>query len=182
MTVMITGHRQIVPLNHGGSPWPEYSASVRNHHENVIQVFVGLCWFLKNQHNHKEFISGMAIGADQLFAKAILKLQDVDPEVVLHTAIPFKGQESKWPLQSQTEYNSILNKMRGSKNIVCDDGYASWKMQKRNEWMVDRSEVVIALFNRKKQKGGTHNCVSYALNKGRHLIYVDPTTLIITET
>jgi uncharacterized phage-like protein YoqJ len=38
---------------------------------------------------------------------------------------------------------------------ICDDPYEPWKMQKRNEWMVDNSDADIAVWN--SQPGGTKN-------------------------
>lgn len=37
-------------------------------------------------------------------------------------------------------------------------------MQSRNEWMVNRSNIVIALWDG-SEKGGTYNCLKYAKSK-----------------
>ena len=45
-------------------------------------------------------------------------------------------------------------------------------MQTRNEWMVDKADVVIACFD--GTNGGTANCVNYAREKNKELIIIDP--------
>ncbi len=50
------------------------------------------------------------------------------------------------------------------------DDYFTGCYQVRNEWMVDRSNLVIAAFNH--QKSGTKNTVDYAGRKGIKVINV----------
>ena len=42
----------------------------------------------------------------------------------------------------------------------------------RNEWMVDQSEIVIAIFDG-RQHGGTKHCLSYARRQGKRIIWYD---------
>jgi uncharacterized phage-like protein YoqJ len=104
-------------------------------------------------------ISGLALGWDTAIARAALKLQ-----IPLAAAIPFEGQESKWPDESQVEYHAI--RARASWLIVvCPGGYGREKMQIRNRWMVDYSSALLALWN--GTAGGTANTVRYAGQVGR---------------
>jgi uncharacterized phage-like protein YoqJ len=57
--------------------------------------------------------------------------------------------------------------------IVNPGEYAAWKMQKRNEWMVDRCTALIAVYN-SDQTGGTRNCVEYAKKVGRRIVTINP--------
>lgn len=104
-------------------------------------------------------ISGMALGWDQALAEAALLLA-----FPLVAAIPFEGQEKAWPQSSQDLFNEILEEC-SQLVYVSDPGYAAWKMQKRNEWMVDQSHVVLALWD--GSDGGTANCVRYANKMGK---------------
>lgn len=45
-------------------------------------------------------------------------------------------------------------------------------MQKRNEWMVDNCDILIAVWD--KSPGGTKNCVDYAESKKKQIIYINP--------
>lgn len=112
-------------------------------------------------------ISGMALGVDTIFAFRVLKLH-----IPLIAAVPFAGQETIWPESSQKIYRDILNNSLTSLHIVCEGGYASWKFQKRNEWMVDNCNVLLACWD--GSEGGTANCVAYARKIGREIVRVDP--------
>jgi uncharacterized phage-like protein YoqJ len=104
-------------------------------------------------------ISGMALGWDTAFGWAAVHLR-----IPLIAAVPFRGQESRWPVSSQTLYRLLLDRAEDVV-VVCDGGYAVWKLQKRNEWMVDHADRMCALWD--GSAGGTRNCVEYALNKGK---------------
>lgn len=107
-------------------------------------------------------ISGMALGWDSALAEAACQL-----EIPWTAAIPFEGQESRWPKQSQDIYKKTL--MFAEKVVyVSEPGYAVWKMQKRNEWMVDNSDLVLALWD--GSDGGTANCVRYANKVGKEVV------------
>mgnify|MGYP001212151880 CR=1 FL=1 len=110
----------------------------------------------------KKVISGMAIGWDQALAEAAVKLG-----IPFVAAIPFKGQESRWPKESQKKYHELL--ARAAEVVDTSNGqpYHPRRMQVRNEWMVDNSDLVVALFN--GTKGGTYNCVKYAKCKAARI-------------
>lgn len=101
-------------------------------------------------------ICGMALGWDMAFGQAAVELG-----IPMHAAVPFQGQEGKWPNSSQTYYRGLLA-LATSVTIVCPGGYAPHKMQVRNEWMVNRADRLCALWD--GSNGGTGNCVGYAVN------------------
>lgn len=116
------------------------------------------------QHRPFGVISGMALGWDTAWAEAAL-----DAGVPLLAAVPFAGQESRWPQESQRRFRSILE--RAAKIVtVCDGGYAAWKMQRRNEYMVEHCSALVALWN--GTTGGTGNCVAYAERVQKPIINV----------
>lgn len=99
-------------------------------------------------------ISGMALGWDQALAQAA-----VDLDIPFTAAVPFEGQEGKWPARSQTVFRTLLDKA-SEVVIVSPGGYDVRKMQLRNVWMVDNCDRVLALWN--GTSGGTRNCLDYA--------------------
>jgi uncharacterized phage-like protein YoqJ len=102
-------------------------------------------------------ISGMALGFDTILAQCTLQ-----KKIPLIAAVPFQGFHLKWPEQSQRAFLDLLKQCE-EVHYVCDGGYAAWKMQKRNEWMVDNSEIQLAMWD--GSEGGTKNCYEYALKK-----------------
>ena len=114
-------------------------------------------------------LTGMALGVDMLFANVA-----INQKIPFIACIPFKGQESKWPEHSQRLYRKILS-YACEEFTVCKGGYASYKMQKRNEEMVDRCDLLIGVWD--GSKGGTYNCINYAIDHGREIVRINPTEL-----
>jgi hypothetical protein len=43
-------------------------------------------------------------------------------------------------------------------------------MQRRNEAMVNNSNLVLSLWNPEKKQGGTFNCIQYAIKKDKPIL------------
>ena len=114
------------------------------------------------------FISGMARGVDIWAAEIVLKLRDAGKPVRLICASPYEGFESRWEPDWKDRYHNILSKADHTV-FVCKH-YSRGCFQIRNEWMVDHSARVIAVFN--GEKSGTKNTIDYASRKGTPIIYV----------
>ena len=116
------------------------------------------------------FITGMARGVDIWAAEIVLRLRNEGQNVKLICAGPYEGFERGWSHDWQQRYNAV----RRSADLVryiCP-GYSRACFQIRNEWMVDHSALVIAVFN--GQPSGTKNTIDYAKRKGvayRNIIY-----------
>lgn len=104
---------------------------------------------LLKENNCNEAITGMALGVDTIFALAVLELKEEGYDIKLHCAIPCKNHSCKWIKESKP-----------------------WIMQKRNEYMVDLADKVIAVWD--GSKGGTGNCVRYAEKCGKEIIRIIP--------
>lgn len=105
-------------------------------------------------------LTGMALGWDQAVARAC-----VFWNVPFVAVVPFTGQESRWPLSSQRAYRSLISSACRVV-VVSEGGFSADKMMKRNRWMVDNSDRLLALLGR-WETGGTWNCVKYANKVGR---------------
>lgn len=104
-------------------------------------------------------ISGMAQGWDVAWARAAVWCN-----IPFIAALPFYNQHCKWPAHVQAVHFDLLRKA-ADVAIVCEGEYAGWKMQRRNEWMVDRADRVAALWD--GSPGGTGNCIAYANRVGK---------------
>lgn len=174
MGIMVTGHRKLVPAGHTGSPWPDQNPSVRAHHDVLRQTMAGVITNWHQQSGWIDCISGMALGADTLFAEAVLEVKRMGFPVRLIAAVPFAGQESKWTAKAQTKFREILSQA-DHVEIVSQGAYAPNKMQIRNKWMVDRALPVLAVWDG-RQSGGTWNCIKYALQQGKWVMQLNPQT------
>lgn len=120
-------------------------------------------------------ISGMALGADTIWALVAIKMKKRFPDVFeLESAIPCKGQESRWPDDDKVRYQRIL-KHADIITQVSHEEYAPWLMQKRNEYIVDQSDIVFAIWD-SLEKGGTWNAIRYAKEKNKNIYKYFPLT------
>lgn len=117
------------------------------------------------------FITGMALGIDMWAARIVFKVKEKYPHIKLIAAVPCKNQHNKWIDESKREWQMIINRC-DEVHYVTNEEYTKWCMQKRNEWMVDNSQYVIAVWN--GGKGGTGNCVNYAKKLNKEITYLNP--------
>ena len=113
------------------------------------------------------FITGMAMGTDIWAAEIVLERKKRN-NLHLICALPHPGFDSRRSMTEKIRFNKIIKKADLVKEI--NDHYFNGCYQVRNEWMVDRSNLVIAVFN--GQKSGTKNTVDYAMRKGIRVINV----------
>lgn len=118
-----------------------------------------------------EAVTGMALGVDQLFAEAVIELKREGYPIKLHCAIPCQNHSIKWPDASKKKYAEILAEA-DEITLVTDGPYNSWVMEKRNRYMVDISDEVLAVYT--GEPGGTRNCIKYATEKGKKVTVIDP--------
>ena len=128
-------------------------------------VLIAEQWLDENKPT--KVISGMALGWDLALAQAT-----INKNIPLICAIPCKDQNCKWTLKQQIFYKKILSIVIENPIhkvvYVSDKAYTSKCMQKRNEWMVDHCDVVLAIWD--GTMGGTYNCIKYAINKQKLII------------
>ena len=106
------------------------------------------------------FVSGMARGVDIWAAEIVLRLQDEGEPIHLICASPFEGFERSWSNDWKQRYTDVMSRADLVK-FVCKD-YCRACFQIRNEWMVDHSARVVAVYN--GELGGTINTIQYAKN------------------
>lgn len=108
------------------------------------------------------FISGMARGVDIWAAEIVLKLRSEGCPIRLICASPYEGFEKGWSVEWQQRYRTIMESA-DQVTYICS-GYNRSCFQIRNEWMVNHSARVIAVFD--GEKGGTKNTIDYAIKRG----------------
>ncbi|WP_442636539.1 SLOG family protein [Rossellomorea marisflavi] len=127
------------------------------------------------ENNHVDtFITGMALGIDMWAGRIVLKLKEKYPSIKLIAAVPCLNHSGKWNQASKNEWQHIIDKC-DKVHYVSNEAYTAWCMQKRNEWMVDNADYVIAVWD--GTKGGTGNCVNYARKKNKSITSLHPMSL-----
>lgn len=120
------------------------------------------------QDGYVTFITGMATGTDIWAGEIVLERKKHNKNIHLICALPHPGFESRRSLTEKMRFNKIIKNADLVKEI--NDHYFTACYQVRNEWMVDHSNLVIAVFN--GQKSGTKNTVDYAKRKGINMVNV----------
>ena len=104
------------------------------------------------------FISGMARGVDLWAVEIVLDLRANGAAIRLIRASPYRGFEVRWSQDWQERYRRVMEQANLVR-FICPS--YSWDcFQRRNEWMIDHSARVIAVYN--GGPGGTRNTVEYA--------------------
>ena len=115
-------------------------------------------------------LTGMALGVDQAFAEACLTTQT--PFVAY---IPFPGQASRWPKQSQTRYEELL-RLAMDRLIVCHtaktDAEVREALMARNSRLVTDAHAAIAVWD--GSAGGTADAVRKLRTRQHPLIILHP--------
>ena len=162
---MITGHR---PQKVGGYQTPNPTEQwVRS---QLRALLIGL----KARHpDDLTAISGMAVGVDTIWAEEAVRLG-----IPFVAAVPFRGQERRWPGSSQQTHRRLI--ARACEVVYVDEevGYVEdtiiAMLSSRNRWMVDHSDATIAVWD--GSKGGTRNAVEMTWRAGRSVLVLDPAT------
>ena len=111
------------------------------------------------ENGYHRFFTGMAIGVDTWAAEAVLELKEKYPLIKLLAAVPCTQQEKTWPRASKERYHRILNAC-DEVHQVSDQPYSAKRMLDRDQYMVDRSQRIIAVYNGKP--GGTAHTIQRA--------------------
>ena len=104
------------------------------------------------------FISGMARGSDIYAAELVLEYRAQYPDIHLICALPHPDFEKHWSSEWQQRYRKILMAADYVK-VICPV-FSMSSYQLRNEWMVNHSSLLIAVYN--GRAGGTRNTIEYA--------------------
>ncbi len=114
------------------------------------------------------FITGMAPGVDIWAAEIVLEKKRENDALHLICAVPHPDFEKCRGFFEEQRYNCIIK--NADYVTAISDHYYKACYQKRNEWMVDRSSLVIAVWN--GQPSGTKNTIDYAKRRGVKVVNV----------
>ena len=106
-----------------------------------------------------------------MFCESVLRLKERHPEVVLEAAVPFPGQAGRWKAPQQDRYRRLLAQC--DLETVVQQEYTPDCMLRRNYYMVERSSLLIALYDG-NPGGGTCKTLLYAIRRALEVIQLDP--------
>ena len=103
----------------------------------------------------------MAYGVDIWAGQIVAEEKKTNPELHLIAAIPWPGFSANWSKEWREQYAALL-KEADYVTTICDT-FEDDVFNKRNRWMVDHSNRIIAYFN--GERGGTLNTIDYAIRQ-----------------
>lgn len=121
-------------------------------------------------------ISSLAIGADQLFAKAVL-----DAGGSLEAVIPFDRYAENFQHRDRIAFGNLRN-ASSRVEVLATMGSEEESYLAAGKRVVDLSDVVFAVWNGMPAAGlgGTADIVSYARARNKRLIHIDPVRRTVT--
>ena len=145
-TCCVTGHREI-PAERAGR--------IREllHQEILTAIADG----------YTHFISGFADGADLLFAEIVAELKEIYP-ITLEAAIPYPGR-MKTPDKTFQRLIRCCDIVK-----IHSNAYSKGCYMRRNRYMVDQSQRVIAVYDG-RPTGGTAATLRYAGGKDVRVVW-----------
>lgn len=161
MICCVTGHRP------KGFPFPRnkenelYKLYLKNL-KKEIKILIG--------EGYDHFISGMADGADSDFAVCVAELRQSGYSIILEAALPY-------PVQKRKNENSVSENSRkdllGKCDVVVEVSPYFFRgcMHKRNRYMVDKADVILAIWNG-EDHGGTWSTIKYANLRKKEIRYI----------
>ncbi|AMM44800.1 hypothetical protein SP15_002 [Bacillus phage SP-15] len=173
-TASFTGHR---PNKLGG-----YDMNNPINVRARMEIFRLVQWLVEVKNVYR-FYTGGALGWDQLAFWAIEKVRRIHPHIENMLAIPYRDQPNIWRDKSavETYYKMIETATKvfyvdeephyGVKNSE-HGRYDIRKLQRRNDFMVDKGKYLIAGYD--GSKGGTQNCFNYARMRRRIIYQINP--------
>ena len=162
MTVCFTGHRP-----------KSFSFGFNEQHPQCIKIKELIAKEIENlivNYSADTFYTGMALGVDTWAAEAVLALKSKYPFIKLIAAIPFPNQSSTWSNDNKERYDNILRQC--DSKAITSLTYHQGCMSLRNEYMVNHSNIVLAVFDKTKS-GGTASTVRYAEKQGKTIIHLN---------
>lgn len=105
--------------------------------------------------------SGMALGADTIWAEIILKRKKNSDSLFFHADVPHSKQSEKWPNPNDRAlYAELLSKADSS--TLYSKEYTSYCLEQRNRGMVDSSDRLVAVWDGTiAPRSGTSNAIKY---------------------
>ena len=110
---------------------------------------------------------------DMYVAEIVLALKEKYPQITLECAIPYERQAAYWSEPLRNRYFSIAE--RCDQETMLQRQYTPDCLRKRNQYMVDRADIVLAVWN--GSPSGTGQTVWYARETGKLVWILRPDTL-----
>lgn len=132
------------------------------------------------ENGFRSFMTDCTRGVSMWSAEIVAELIALHSDIELVCVIPYENQATKWSKGYQNRYLSLLQKC--SQTILLNTDYTTNCFLESYRYLVDSCHVLLAVCDYQNSGFGNVGFMeSYAKNTGRRVIYIHPTTLVVTQ-
>lgn len=132
----------------------------------------------------RHFWIGGGLGVDLWAGEILLRLKE-EPgygEIMLHTAIPFTGYDSKWDERSRARMAFVVKHSDSTRIIGTSNIPPAACYRQRDRFLVDQADCLLAVYdNDRSRRNGIGTTVFMAEKKGIPIIMIHPNTGIVSR-
>ena len=158
MRVGVTGHQHLADP----SAWPWVRAEIdKVLHKNLVDL-VG--------------VSSLAIGADQMFAQAVLAAGGQ-----LEAVVPFEGYDLDFAPDDRSAFKALLSRA-SAVEVLEPVGTKEEAYLAAGRRVIERTDALVAVWDGEPAAGlgGTADAVRIAAQSGRRIIHINPANRTVT--
>ena len=130
------------------------------------------------------FYVGGALGVDMWAGEILLALREKQEyaDIELMIVLPFEGHDSAWDERSKRRMAALCSRSKAVTVIGTKEMTAASCFRKRNEYMVDHADIVLAVYdNDRSIRSGTGMTVNYAVKKSVPVLLIHPDTAKVSQ-
>lgn len=121
----------------------------------------------------RTFYCGMAEGVDLWCGEVVLEMKDrFHPPLEIYAVVPFLAQPEGMSQKNKERYRNIMENAK--ERFLVSRRFTKACYRKRNCFLVDSCDALIAVFDESKQLSGTGQTVRYAKKKGKKIFFIQP--------
>lgn len=130
----------------------------------------------------RQFWVGGALGVDMWAGEILLRLKEQPEycEIQLMIALPFEGHDANWEERSRRRMAFLIRHSTQTIIVGQKDAPPAVNYRRRNEYMVDRADCLLAVYDR-SIRSGTGMTVRMAEKKGLPITLIHPDTGVVSE-
>lgn len=125
----------------------------------------------------RRFYVGGALGVDLWAGEILLRLKELPEyrDLELRIVLPGEGHDVDWDDRSRKRMAFLIR--HSTETVIAGSGPYPEDYRRRNEYMVDRADVLVAVYdNDRAIRSGTGMTVNYAQKKKTPIIFIHPDT------
>ena len=125
------------------------------------------------KHQHLTLHSGMALGADTIWAQVITDARRAHPDRIRFVAeVPVPTQPDRWPAPTRDQWRELA--LAADEVRVYAERYTPHCLHLRNEAMIASARLLLAIWDPQQTTGGTANGVRTGRRLGLEVFVITP--------